>query len=515
MTFTDTLIRFSYWLEDKDGYWRVKNFVNRFLNDSDSISKRYFDIFMIILVLSTIAIFIYEIKNPIFPWMYSFEGFAVTIFIFEWLGRLWVCSSISKDIIKYSEKRYNLAMDVERKKILKIIFLKKIKFIFSPMSIIDLLAILPYYRPLRMLRFFLLFRLFKLMRYASIVKSLLAVFRDKMFELLVLVAISFFVIMMASTVMYTVEGLGDNPNLNTFFDSIYWAIVTMATVGYGDIVPETGIGKLVSIMLMGGGLMVVVLATSIITSAFTERLSAMREDRVKQDFKKRKNSIIILGYGRMGASLASMLHKEGRKFIIVDSDIKKIEEARSCGYLAYMGDVSDYDTLDEIVFNNNVSAIAVLTDKDSVNLSVLLAVKASSHDIKTIIRANEKSNIKKLEVSGADYVVFPFRYLAHEAVEYIKTPATFDALDNIIMEKNGIKIDKLRVHKKSIWISRKLQDLDIKSFRITLIGVFNKNSSKMIFKPNQKEYILQEGDKIVVIGIDEQIELLARKLRKR
>ncbi len=513
MNFINKLVKFSYWLSEKEGYWKTKSFVNEFLNDSDSIKKRYFDIFMIFLVLSTIGIFIYEIKNPIYPWMYSFEEFAVGIFILEWLGRLWVDSSITQDVIEYNEKRYNLAMSLERKKIVKILFLKKVKFIFSPMSIVDLLAILPYYRPLRVLRFFLLFRLFKLMRYTSIIKSLLAVFKDKMFELLVLTAIAFFVIIMASTVMYTVEGLGDNPNLNSYFDSVYWAIVTMATVGYGDITPETNVGKFISIILMGGGLMVVVLATSIITSAFTERLTAMREDRVRQDFKKRKNSIIILGYGVMGAALAAMLYKDKRKFIVVDSDGEKIEEARSCGYWAYTGDVVDYKTLNEIVFNDNVSSIAVLTDKDSVNLSVLLAVKASSYNIKTIIRANEKTNIKKFEASGADYVVFPHRYVAHEAVEYIKRPATFDALDSIIMEKNGIKLDKLRVKRGSIWAGEKLDSLQIKAMRITLIGIFS-DEDKMIFKPDPKEYMLKEDDKIVVVGIDEQIALLARKLRR-
>lgn len=514
MKLTNSLIKFAYWLNERKGYGKFKGFVNEVLNDNDSIKKRYFDFFMIFLVLSTIGIFIYEIKDPLHPWMYIFEYFAVGIFIIEWLGRLWTCSSIHKDIIAYHEKRHNLVMAIENKKILKIVFIKKIKFIFSPMSIIDLLAILPYYRPLRILRFFLLFRLFKLMRYANVINSLFVVFKDKRFELLVLIVLSFFVLLIASTVMYVIEGLGDNPNLNTFFDASYWAVVTMATVGYGDIVPTTLTGKAVSMMLMAGGLMVVVLATSIITSAFAERLTLMREDRVKQDAKKLKNSIAIFGFGRMGMSLAQLLTRDKKRFIVVDNDEEKIILAREKKYLAYQGNISDYDVLQDSIFDSKVSAVAVLTDKDSVNLSVLLGIKATKPEVNVIIRANEKSNIKKFEISGANHVVFPHKYVAHEAVEYINSPATFDALDSIIMEKNGIKMDKIEIPLGSPWIGQKLQNLKIKDLRITLIGIFSQNSEKMHFKPNEKEYIMQQNDKLVIIGIDEQLQTLIHTIRK-
>ncbi len=505
MKLTNTLIRFAYWLDDRQSYSKTKGFVNDILNNEHSLKKRYFDFFMIFLVLSTISIFIYEIKNPIHEFFYDFEAFAVGVFIVEWLGRLWTCNSIHKDLIAYHEKRQDLIMEIEGKKLLKIIFVKKLSFIFSPMSIIDLLAILPYYRPLRILRFFLLFRLFKLMRYANVINSLFGVFKDKRFDLLVLVAFAFFVLFLASTVMYIIEGLGDNPNLNTFLDAMYWAVITMATVGYGDIVPTTYVGKAVSMLLTGGGLLVVVLATSIITSAFAEKLNIMREERVKQDTKKLKRAIVILGFGRMGVSLAHMLQKDKQAFVIVDSKEEKIALAREKKFIAYQGDVSDYDLLSEAVFRADVLAVAVLTDKDSVNLSVLLAIKANNPNIKVIVRANEKSNIKKFQLSKADHVVFPHKYVAHEAVEYMNSPTTFDALDSIVMEKDGIKMDTLHIPAGSPLIGQKLENLNIKQLRITLIGIFSDGEKKINFRPKEDEYTVKENDKLVLVGIDEQI----------
>ncbi len=512
MNLTNLLIKFAYWLDKRKFYKDIKSFTNEILNDSDNPKKKYFDFFMIFLVLSTIGIFIYEFKNPLHPYFYIFEDFAIVIFILEWLGRFWTCNSIHEDLIAYHENRKNLIMPIEGKKLLKIIFIKKIQFAFSLMSIIDLLAILPYYRPLRILRFFLLFRLFKLMRYANVINSLLVVFKEKRFDLLVLMALSFFVIFIASTVMYIIEGLGDNPHLNTFLDATYWAVVTMATVGYGDIVPTTSVGKAVAMTLMAGGLMVVVLATSIITSAFAEKLTLMKEDRIKQDVKKLKECIAILGFGRMGESLARILYGEKKSFVVIDSSEEKVSLAREKKYIAYQGDVADYNVLHDLVFDTNASSIAILTDKDSINLSVLLAIQSHAPSLNTIVRANEKSNIKKFELCGAKHVVFPHKYVAYEAVEFMHSPATFDALNSIIMEKDGIRMDKIEIPIGSSLIGQKLQILNIKDLRITLIGIITKNDNKMIFRPNEKQYIIKEQDKLIVVGLFEQIKTLLHKI---
>lgn len=513
MSFCNWIVRFSYWLNDAKAYNYLKNQADEILNSVSSSKKTFFDIFMIFLVLSTIGIYIYDIKNSLNEWVYYFEDFAVIIFIIEWLGRLWTCSSIHKDIMVYSEKRHNLALKLEFFEIIKILFVKKIKFIFSLMSIIDLLAIIPYYRPLRMLRFFLIFRLFKLFRYTHVVNSLFSVFKDKRFELLILAIISLIVLFVASTIMYIVEGLGDNPNLNTFLDAIYWSGVTMSTLGYGDITPTTPAGRAVAMVLMVAGLVVVVLATSVVTSAFAERLTFLREDRFLQDSKKIKDAVVIIGYGKMGVCLAQMLSSIKRKFIVIDNNEQKIKNARENRFLAIQADINDYNVLEDIIINNSITSVAILTDKDSTNLSVLLGLKANNTNVRTIVRANEKSNIKKFEFCKADHVVFPHEYIAHEAVVYMKSPATFDVIDTILTERNGISLDKLDIHVGSALVGSELGGLNLKAYRITLIGVFSKGEDTFHFKPDGK-YILKDEDQLVVLGIDEQINALIRKLGK-
>lgn len=161
------IVKFAYLIAASDRYNAVKSFVGEVLEDQNSLKKRYFDYFMIFLVLTTVFILIYEIKHELPLFIDYYEMFAIGVFIVEWLGRLWVSSDIHLEIIEGYEKAQISGSKFKFNKTLGRVLKKKIDFIVSPMSIVDLLAILPSYRPLRILRILLLFRLFKIFRYTQ------------------------------------------------------------------------------------------------------------------------------------------------------------------------------------------------------------------------------------------------------------------------------------------------------------------------------------------------------------
>ncbi len=164
MAFKKMLLALAYRMEASEKYKANKNVVFELLEDQTSGKKKYFDFVMIFLVLTTIMILILEIKNDLPPFVYYYERFAVFIFISEWLGRLWVSSNGHKTTILTHEEIQAKEQKASAWALVKPAILEKFRFAISPMSIIDLLAILPSYRPLRMLRIFLLFRLFKVFR---------------------------------------------------------------------------------------------------------------------------------------------------------------------------------------------------------------------------------------------------------------------------------------------------------------------------------------------------------------
>ena len=182
MLLKKTFVRLCLFLEANDRYSKVKAIARNLLDNPRYAYKRYFDSGMILLVLISVALLVYSVDNPVEPWMLWFEDFAVTIFITEYLARLWIIGDTRKTVLDHLRQTEFLHLPFKLRTALLEVAREKWNFITSPLAIIDLLAILPSYRPVRLLRVFLLFRLFKLFRYARSVHGMTEVLAERRFE---------------------------------------------------------------------------------------------------------------------------------------------------------------------------------------------------------------------------------------------------------------------------------------------------------------------------------------------
>ncbi len=506
MRFKERLLTFSYLLASSKKYKKIKKDLNRILNDAGSIEKKYFDYFMIFLVLSTIMILILEIKNKLPTWVYLYETFAVFVFILEWLSRLWVSSDAHIDIIEMQESAEYDKKELTFWKLLKPAISKKLTFVFSPMSIIDLLAILPSFRALRFLRFLLLFRLFKVFRYTENINYLLRVFIEKRFEFYSLIILFAFMVFFASTVIYIFEGTGANPNINNFYDAIYWAVVTITTVGFGDISPVTAEGRFVTIFLIIGGITSISFMTSIITTSMTEKLELIKTNQIFQEINKLKSFIVVCGFGKMGKVLSLELQYSGEKVVVIDPDMKEVIEAQKKGFLALHADASDIDLLNELKLEKRVKYLVALTNDDAVNLSIILSVKTINRDIVVYSRAVEKNARNKLLIAGAKEVVFPYESAAIAAYEHLGQPVAFSAINEILHEYIEPVIEEIEITKEMRLEGYILKKLGIKKHRLKLLGVVRQSEkNRFYFHPKKDEFLVKEGDILLVIGGYEDI----------
>ncbi|NOX15024.1 MAG: hypothetical protein GXP61_03185 [Epsilonproteobacteria bacterium] len=500
------LISFAYFLESSKKYKRVKTFFYNLLENPRSKIKPYFDAFIISLVVITVSILIYDVDHHLAYHMVIIEDFAISVFVFEWVGRFWVSANLRLKIIKYHENLLEAGKREKLSEILKIIVNQKIAYIFSPMSIIDLLAILPTYRPLRVLRIFLIFRLFKIFRYTKSINSFFKVLKDKKLEFNFLVLLGGFAVFMSSTIMFVFEGGGKNPNIHSFLDAIYWAIITITTVGYGDITPVTLTGKIITVFLVAGGFLILVLATSIVTNALSEKMDIVREGKVLSQINKMENLIVILGYGKMGQVLADELRRGHNNFMVVDLYEENLAKAKELNYIYMKADVSKYETIKNIVFKNDVKKVVLTTDNDSVNLSILLTIKAEKKSIGVIARANSYENIRKFYIAKANYVIFPYQTVAEVAVEYIGSSVKFDAIDNILVQKSSITLDEIDIEEENRYIGQTIEETGMDDFSVTIIAILkDKDKKNLIFNPNHKTYKIELNDSIVLIGDEKNI----------
>ncbi len=518
------LVAFAFYLDSAVRYQKVKTFFKRLMNDDDYLLKKAFDFFMLFLVISSVGILLYDIKHQLNLWVENFDFYVVTtIFAIEYIIRLWVYNDVHKIILEEYEESTFLERPFLLKKVLKKILLKKWEYIKSPFAIIDFLAILPGFRSLRILRIFVIFRLFKVLRYTKSINTFLEVLASKKFELTILLLAVGFVTFIGGAIIYVFEA-HVNEKIDTIFDAIYWSLITISTVGYGDITPITEEGKILTMILIIVGIGFISFSTSIIASAFTEKLEELKVDRVFRIIKNMNDIYLICGYSNEAGILCERFKKDNLNFVVVDMDEEKVNKAILKGYVALKGDITQKSFLQVMDFSK-ISKIFVLTNNDISNAFIVLSVKAFSKGAEIIALANDERNVSKIKKAGANYVVVPSTVTALLTAEYIGNPITFEVIDAILTERRNAIIDEIIVIKDSILDGKLVGDIDFDKYKIILFGVLKKKETSLLNETLQIEkghfYFnppfdlkFEEGDILVVMGYSVSVNYFKYQIEK-
>ncbi|MEP2281169.1 ion transporter [Maribacter sp.] len=227
----------------------MKQYLKNIVEINDNRKSRVFAYFIQALIFLSIISFSYETVPDLEPGtrkiLKIIEVFCVVVFTIEYVLRIYVSD-------------------------------KKIKFIFSFFGIIDFLAILPFYlalgvdlRSLRALRFLRLFRILKLMRYNKAIKRFTIAIATAKEEIILFLIVTLILVYFSSVGIYYFEHDAQPEHFASIFDSLWWAIVTLTTVGYGDVYPVTVGGKVFTFFILMIGLGIVAIPTGIISSALT------------------------------------------------------------------------------------------------------------------------------------------------------------------------------------------------------------------------------------------------------
>jgi voltage-gated potassium channel len=515
MTLSDTLIRSAYWLQASTRYAGLKGFFHTLLTDPRSHRRVVFDGFMIALVLSSVFLLIYEVRHDLGPWADVFEVFVVTVFIIEYLLRMWLYNDSHKILIEHWERAELVGMRFRLPPVLWAMLRRKLAYMATPMAIIDLLAILPSYRPLRFLRIFLLFRLLKLFRYARNLSVFGQVLVEKRFELYTLSIFVGSVVLIATVAMYLFEAEHPQPKVTSLMDALYWAVITITTVGYGDIVPQTTEGRIVAMVLVFAGIAVISFATSIIVMAFHEKMRELHDNRVFAEVERHADVTIVCGYGRIGQVVAKRLAAGRDAFVIVDRSAEAVELARRHGYQAVAGDATDNALLANLGLGRQASRILCLTHDDVSNVYITLTARQAAPDILIISRANKAETVRKLTQAGANRVVRPYEVVARMAAEFIGQPVAFDALYDVVTRARGVHLEPVTVSPGSWLDARRVGEIDLAGRHLMLFGVIRPHASpaadghapyelrdaRFYFNP-KPEFALHVHDILMLIGYE-------------
>ncbi|MEZ4795759.1 MAG: ion transporter [Flavobacteriaceae bacterium] len=228
----------------------MRAYIKSIVEFNDNKLSKWFAFFIQALILLSIVTFSVETLPNLKPEtrtiLRAIEIFCVLVFTIEYILRIYVADS-------------------------------KPRFIFSFFGLIDLLAILPFYlsfgvdlRSLRALRFLRLFRILKLVRYNKAMNHFIKAMSSAKEQIFLFIFITIILIYFAAVGIYYFENEAQPDHFSSIFDSLWWAIITLTTVGYGDVYPITVGGKVFTFIILMIGLGIVAVPTGIIASALTQ-----------------------------------------------------------------------------------------------------------------------------------------------------------------------------------------------------------------------------------------------------
>lgn len=237
-------------------------------DDGSSVASRVFDKGITLLILlSVVVVFAvtFDLSIPVRRTLGLLEVVASVVFTVEYLARIWTADLL-----------YPKCGSI----------VSRIRYVVSPMALIDLLAVLPFWLPMlmpgellgmRAIRLVRLLRIVKLNRYFDAMSSIAAVLREKKRELLGSLFFVFLLMLISSLLIYSVEHDAQPQAFRNAFSGFWWAVATLTTVGYGDIYPITTIGRILGGLIALLGVAAVAIPTGIISSGLMERMGSEKD----------------------------------------------------------------------------------------------------------------------------------------------------------------------------------------------------------------------------------------------
>lgn len=286
-----------------------------------------------------------------------------------------------------------------------------------------------------------------------------------------------------------------------FIESFYQVVITLSTVGFGEIRPLSQEARFHTsiLILLGVGAYAYIIGS--FSSAFME--GKIRFFWGKKAMEKKisclKNHFIICGYGRIGSIVAKELLREGVDVVVIENAGEKINQLNENKILYLEGDATDDRILTKAGINKAKAIITALTT-DAQNVYVTLSARQLNPNVTIVARAENEDSIKKLEFAGANRALTPHYLGGLRMAQMVLRPTVISFLDMAIHGDDlNLQMEEIYIPQNSQIAGKNLIEAELRpKFNLIIIAI-KKPSGEMIYNPQAGE-ILQEGDTLIVIG---------------
>ena len=296
----------------------------------------------------------------------------------------------------------------------------------------------------------------------------------------------------------------------SWIDALYMTVITITTVGFGEVQPLDPQAKIFTIFLILTSVIIVGYALTIITEFIISKndISELKQKKMQKKIDALSNHIVICGFGRNGKQAAKKLLTHKRSFVVVESNKEIIDKHQNEDILFVLGNANEDEVLQLAGIERAECLISALPN-DSDNVFVVLSARQMNKTARIISRASNESSYSKLKLAGANNVILPDKIGGDHMASLVVVPDLLEFIDNLsIVGSSGINIEEIAVEKLYNTSNIKtIQDLDLrKKTGCNVIGYKDETGHYTINpEANQK---LVPNSKVIVLGRPEQIQNL-------
>lgn len=292
----------------------------------------------------------------------------------------------------------------------------------------------------------------------------------------------------------------------TPLDALYMTVITITTVGFGEIIELDSASRVLTILLIVGGVGSGTYAALTAAEFLVEGhlRNSIERRRMSRQIGSLKDHTIVCGFGRVGRHLADQLHHEGAEFVVIDNDDAKIDILDELGYLHVRGDATEEAELLEAGLERARSVVAcVNTDAD--NVLVTLTAKGLNPRATVIARTKADENEGKLRRAGADRVIAPATIGGRRIAQILTRPAVADFLDGLGIGGVEYMLEEVPVSGDGSLAGHTLREAGIRErFGCTVLAIRRAGEPGLDTHPDAQTP-LAAGDTIVVMGSESDV----------
>ena len=332
---------------------------------------------------------------------------------------------------------------------------------------------------------------------------------DRTTNLIIVVLLSVFLVGIGTAGYVVIEDW-------TVLDSLYMTVITLSTIGYGEVNPVSQPGRILTLFLivMGVGFFLYVIGNVVQFLVEGRIRLILGRHKLDKQISHLNNHYIVCGYGRMGRAFCRYLIQKGLDFVVVEKNEARIPVMNTDHVLYIAGEATNEDNLLKAGIKRASNLITVL-GSDADNVFIVLLAKGLSPGIYVVARASQNASKRPLDTAGADVVVSPFDIGARRMAHAILRPNVIRFLEYAFADEDtDIHIEEIPVAESSKLVDVALQDSGIRqNYNLIILSII-KPDGDMLFNPSA-DTVIGAGQKVIAVGTNDSLHRLEETLNPR